>query len=162
MKQVKTDKSELRKMRRLLWLMGVIKIPMIHFTSPKLLLINEKTVKVRVKLRRRTKNHLKSMYFGALSVGADVAGGIHAYYFANKSDEKISFAFKSMKAEFLKRATTDIIFESNDGEIVQQVISEAKSSQERVNKTVTVNAFDKEKEIVATFEMEISVKVKSE
>lgn len=161
MKQVKTDKNELRKMRRLLWLMGVIKIPMIHFTGPKLLSINDETVRVRVKLRRRTKNHLKSMYFGALSVGADVAGGIHAYYFAKKSDQNISFAFKSMKADFLKRATSDIIFESNDGEIVQQVIKEAKSTQERVNKMVTVNAFDTERELVATFEMEISVKVKS-
>lgn len=161
MSLAKTDKAELKKMRRLLWLMGIVKIPMIHFTSPKLLNINDESVEVRVKLRRRTKNHLKSMYFGALAVGADVAGGIHAYYFAKKSGVNVSFAFKSMQAEFLMRATTDIIFKSMDGPIVQEVIQEAIEKQERVNKMVTVEAFDTNKEKVAIFQMEISVKVKS-
>lgn len=161
MSLAKTDKTVLKKMRRLLWLMGVVKIPMIHYTGPKLLIINDEQVKVRVRLRRRTKNHLKSMYFGALAVGADVAGGIHAYYFAKQSGVNVSFAFKSMNAEFLMRATTDIIFESRDGSIVQEVIQEAIDTKERVNKMVTVEAFDTNKEKVAIFKMEISVKVKN-
>ena len=161
MSRAKTDKTKLNKMRRLLWLMGVIKIPMIHYTGPKLLNINDEQVKVRVRLRRRTKNHLKSMYFGALAVGADVAGGIHAYYFAQQSGVNVSFAFKSMQAEFLMRATTDIIFVSNDGALVQGVIQEAIDKQERINKMVTVEAFDTNSEKVAIFRMEISVKVKS-
>lgn len=161
MSLAKTDKTVLKKMRRLLWLMGVVKIPMIHYTGPKLLIINDEQVKVRVRLRRRTKNHLKSLYFGALAVGADVAGGIHAYYFAKQSGVNVSFAFKSMNVEFLMRATTDIIFESRDGSIVQEVIQEAIDTKERVNKMVTVEAFDTNKEKVAIFKMEISVKVKN-
>jgi acyl-coenzyme A thioesterase PaaI-like protein len=161
MSHSKTDKLALKKMRRLLWLMGVVKIPMINFTGPKLLRIDDDSVHVRVKLRRRTKNHLKSMYFGALAVGADVAGGIHAYYFAKKSGVNVSFAFKSMQADFLMRATTDITFISKDGPIVQNVIKEAIEKQERVNKMVTVEAFDTNEEKVAIFKMEISVKVKA-
>ena len=64
----------IKKMRWLLFLLGFVKIPMIRFTNPKLLAIDDNSVRVKIKLRRRTKNHLNSMYFGALSVGADIAG----------------------------------------------------------------------------------------
>ena len=150
----------LKQMRRMLWLMGVIKIPMIAFVRPKLLQLDDNVAQVRIKLRRRTKNHLKSMYFGALAVGADVAAGLHAYYFAQKAGVKVSFAFKGVKAEFLKRATSNIIFHSNDGSIVQDAFKEAMETKERVNKWVRVEAKNKEQEKIAIFDMEISVKVK--
>ena len=66
--------------------------------------------KFKIRLRRRTKNHLNSMYFGALAVGADVAGGVHAFYFSEKHNLKVSFAFKGMNAEFIMRAEADCIF----------------------------------------------------
>ena len=94
----------IKKMRWLLFLLGFMKIPMIRYTKPKLLAIDDNTVRVKIKLRRRTKNHLSSMYFGALSVGADIAGGIQVFYFSKKMDRKVSFAFKGMNAQFLKRA----------------------------------------------------------
>ncbi|HLV40710.1 MAG TPA: hypothetical protein VKY37_00395, partial [Brumimicrobium sp.] len=62
---MKKNKISLRKMRRLLWLMGMFKIPMIAFVRPKLMLLDENKSQVRIKLKRRTKNHLKSMYFGS-------------------------------------------------------------------------------------------------
>lgn len=150
----------LKQMRRMLWLMGVIKIPMIAYVRPKLLQLDDNVAQVRIKLRRRTKNHLKSMYFGALAVGADVAAGLHAYYFAQKAGVKVSFAFKGVNAEFLKRATSNIIFHSNDGSIVQDAFNEAIETKERVNKWVRVEAKNKEQEKIAIFDMEISVKVK--
>ena len=33
---------------------------------------------VKVPLKRRSRNHLRSMYFGALAAGADCAGGLIA------------------------------------------------------------------------------------
>lgn len=147
------------KMRRLLWLMGWIKIPMIAFVRPKLLTINENELQLKIKLRRRTKNHLKSMYFGALAVGADIAAGLHAYYFAEMSGKKISFAFKSMNVQFLKRATSDVTFYCQQGELIASAMSSAISSQERINQMVNVYACNEEGEEIATFEMEISVKV---
>lgn len=151
---------DLSKMKRLLWLMGLVKIPMIAYTKPKLKAIDDEKVIATIKLRRRTKNHLNSMYFGALAVGADVAAGLHAFYFAKKSGATISFAFKSVKAEFLKRATSDITFESKDGKIVSESFEKAVKTGERVNQPVLVSAYNSDKELVATFEMEISVKVK--
>lgn len=158
---MKKSKISLKKMRRLLWLMGMFKIPMIAFVRPKLIVLDEERAQVRIKLKRKTKNHLKSMYFGSLAVGADVAAGLHAFYFAEESGVKVAFAFKAVKAEFLKRATSDVYFDSNEGLLVKQVFNEAMETKERVNQWIKVEAKNTNEEIVAIFEMEISVKVKS-
>lgn len=149
----------LGKMKWMLFLLGFFKIPMIGYVRPKLIEVNEETVRVKIRLRRRTKNHLNSMYFGALSVGADIAGGIHVFYFSELVGKKVSFSFKGMKADFLKRAESDVIFESKDGNVIRSAMDESIETGERVNKTVFVNAIDQNNEIIATFEMVVSVKV---
>lgn len=157
----KPNKSvSLRKMKWMLFLLGVFKIPLVGFVKPRLVTVNGKTVQVKIQLRRHTKNHLNSMYFGALAVGADIAGGIHAFYFAELSESKVSFAFKSMKVEFIKRAESEILFESNEGELVKAAMDQSKITGERINQFIQVRATDKNGELVATFEMEVSVKVK--
>jgi acyl-coenzyme A thioesterase PaaI-like protein len=158
---MKQNNISLSKMRRLLWLMGIFKIPLIAYVRPKLMRLDEETCQVRIKLRRRTKNHLKSMYFGSLAVGADVAAGLHAFYFAENSGVKVSFAFKAVKAEFLMRAMTNVIFESKDGALVEKAFQEAMETKERVNQWVKVEVKNTDNEVVAVFNMEISVKVKS-
>lgn len=157
----KPNKSvSIRKMKWMLFLLGVFKIPLIGFVKPRLLLVDEKTVQVKILLRRRTRNHLNSMYFGALAVGADIAGGIHAFYFAELSNSKVSFAFKSMKADFIKRAESEILFESTEGELVKAAMDQSRLTGERINQMIQVKATDKNGELVAAFEMEVSVKVK--
>ena len=148
----------LRKMRWMLFLLGLFKIPIVGFVRPRLISIDTDRVVVRINLRRRTKNHLNSMYFGALAVGADVAGGIHAFYFAELAGTKVSFAFKGMKADFIKRAESDIIFESDEGSLVRSAIEMSKKSGERVNQPIHVLAKDLNEEVVASFEMIVSVK----
>lgn len=149
----------IKKMRWLLFLLGFMKIPMIRYTRPKLLAIDDTTVRVKIKLRRRTKNHLNSMYFGALSVGADIAGGIQVFYFSKKMDRKVSFAFKGMNAQFLKRAESDIIFESNEGQKIQKAMEKSLIEGSRINDSIMVEAKNDSGEIVATFEMIVSVRV---
>lgn len=149
----------IKKMRWLLFLLGFMKIPMIRYTRPKLLAIDDNTVRVKIKLRRRTKNHLSSMYFGALSVGADIAGGIQVFYFSKKMDRKVSFAFKGMNAQFLKRAESDIVFESNEGPKIQKAMEKSLIEGARINDSIMVEAKNDAGEIVATFEMIVSVRV---
>ena len=144
----------------MLFLLGIFKIPMIGFLRPRLLDLTEEQVRIRIRLRRRSRNHLNSMYFGALAVGADVSAGIHAFYFAGKWKRKVSFAFKSMHAEFLKRAESDVVFECREGKLIEQLVVQSMQSGERVNSTVKVQAVNTAGELVAAFEMEISVKVR--
>jgi len=138
--------------------LGLLKIPMLSYTGVKLISINDTEAKVKVKLKRRTKNHLNSLYFGALAVGADIAGGIHAFYYAEKMNIKISFAFKSMNAQFIKRAESDCTFVSNDGCKVENAVLKSIQEKIRVNETTKVYVYDTFNEPVAEFTMEISVK----
>lgn len=152
--------SDLKVYKRKLFLLGLVKIPLISFVRPKLISLSEEKAEVKIRLRRRTKNHLNSMYFGVLAVGADVAAGLFAFYHVDKIGKKVSFAFKSMETEFLKRAESDVIFICNDGNLIKQAIIDSDQNQERLNQIVEVIAFNKENERVAVFKMEVSVKVK--
>ena len=156
--EIKKEVS-IRKMRWLLFLLGRIRIPLIGYTNPRLLSIDDQSVRVRIKLRRRTKNHLNSMYFGALAVGADIAGGIQVFYFSKMLGKEISFAFKGMNAQFIKRAESDIIFESTQGELVKAAIDKSIAEKVRVNESIEVRAINDAQEIVAKFDMIISVRV---
>ena len=60
----------LSKMRWKLFLLGFFKIPLIHYVRPKLVRCNDNEMLKRILFRRRTKNHLNSMYYGALNIGA--------------------------------------------------------------------------------------------
>ena len=158
MKQVK--EVTLRHMQRKLWLLSVFKIPLIGFVKPRLLKLDEQESVVKINLKRRTKNHLNSMYFGALAVGADIAAGLHAFYFAESLGYKVSFAFKGMNADFLMRAESDILFKINQGELIREAVELSAKSKERVNQPVDVIATNDKNEVVATFKMIVSVKVK--
>ncbi len=155
-----TDKKLVSKLKWFLYLLGKFKIPMLGYTRPKLLELTATTVRVKIKLRWRTRNHLQSMYFGALAVGADVTAGIHAFYFAKKMEKKVSFAFKGMEAQFLKRAESDIVFTTTDGNLIQQAIEQSIKTGERVNQPVKVLATNTSDEVVAEFIMISSVKCK--
>lgn len=150
----------IRKMRWKIFLLGKFRIPMIGFTKPYLIALNDAEAVVKVKLRRRTKNHLNSMYFGALAIGADVAGGVHAFYFAEKHNVKVSFAFKGMQSEFIMRAESDCIFRCNDGLKVEAAILRSKKTGDRINETTAVEVINEEKDLVAKFNMIVSVKCK--
>lgn len=156
-----TKEISLKKMKWMLFLLGCAKIPIIGFVKPKLISLDDKEASVKIRLRRRSKNHLKSMYFGALAVGADVAAGLHAFYFAEKMGKKVSFAFKGMNAEFLMRAESDILFISEDGAKVKDAMNRSSETGERVNEPINVFAKNTKNEVVATFEMIVSVKVKA-
>lgn len=150
----------LKKYGMMLRLMGIFKIPMIGYVRPRLVEINDTDVVVKIRLRRRTKNHLKSMYFGVLAVGADVTAGLHAFYFCDELNVRPSFAFKAMKSEFIKRAETDVLFTCSEGAAVREQVLKAIQTNERQNHWVKVTAKDLNGDVVALFEMEISVKIK--
>jgi acyl-coenzyme A thioesterase PaaI-like protein len=152
--------KSLLKIRWMLSLLGCFKIPLVGYVRPKLIFLSDEQAVVRIKLRRRTRNHLKSMYFGALAVGADISGGLHAFYFAEKHGLKVSFAFKDMQANFLKRAESHVLFKSEDGSVVESTVLKSKTSGERVNQPVRVVAYNINDEVVAEFKLTVSIKVR--
>ena len=135
---------------------------MIGYLRPKLLELTDEKILIRIPLNRRSKNHLGSMYFGALSVGADLAGGFHGFYHADKAGVKLSLVFKSFNAQFIKRPEDDVFFESVMGNEVADMIKKAQESGERQNKIIKITAYTgypEHSEVVANFELELSLKV---
>lgn len=156
------NKIDLKKAQRELFWFGLIKIPLIFFCRPKLIALDYERVLVKIPLRRRTKNHLGSMYFGALAVGADIAGGFLAFNIARQKKHKMSLAFKSFDAQFLKRPESDVFFESAAGAQVIEMLEESKKTGLRQNKMVEIIAYcivAGQNETVATFNLELSLKV---
>ena len=149
----------LRRIKWNLFLLGLFKIPLLFYVSPKIIEISPDSCIVKIKLRRRTKNHLNSMYFGAMAVGADVAVGLHAFYLSELKKAKISLAFKSFNAEFLKRAESDVNFICEEGNKIIKMIEESKIEGKRVNEMIDVQAINSSNEMVAKFTMELSLKV---
>jgi hypothetical protein len=157
-----TDLKSSVSLRRIKWnlfLLGLFKIPLLFYVSPKIILISPDSCIVKIKLRRRTKNHLNSMYFGAMAVGADVAVGLHAFYLSELKKAKISLAFKSFNAEFLKRAESDVNFICEEGNKIIKMIEESMIEGKRVNEMIDVQAINSSNEMVAKFTMELSLKV---
>ncbi len=154
------EQNNLKKYRRLIWLLGFFKIRLLFFVRPQLVKLNEEELEVIVKFRKRNKNHLNSMYFGALAVGADLAGGIHALYFCDKKGLKPHFSFKSMDAQFLKRVESDAHFICKAGKEIEQVVEKAYATKERQNFPVPIAVLDDSGEEVAKFTMEMSIKLK--
>jgi acyl-coenzyme A thioesterase PaaI-like protein len=148
----------------MLRLFGFTKIPLLLYVRPSVVEISEKKVVVKIPLRRRTKNHLRSMYFGALAIGADCSGGLMAMRLIEESPHNIALVFKTLSAEFLKRAEGDVYFTCEEGDAIAELVNEAALSSERVESPIHVVATVPGKlgnEPVAKFTLILSIKKRS-
>lgn len=145
-----------------LWLFSFFRIPMIFWLRPRILELSASRAEIKIPLNRRSKNHLQSMYFGALCVGADLAGGIQLMRILGKDIAKVSFAFKDFQADFLKRPEADVHFISQGGEDIAELIEKARISKERESMPVQITAIVPKlnNEIVAQFTLTLSLKFK--
>ena len=132
--------SPLAKANMYLKWFGFSKVPFIWLCNPKILKLNQSTVEIKIPLRRKTKNHLNSMYFGVLTVGADIAGGFMAMNKAQQRGKQVSLAFKEVEGKFLKRPEADVHFICHDGQLIDDMLDETLTTGKRVNKVVTITA----------------------
>ena len=145
-----------------LFLFGLTKVPLIFYCRPEIIEMSHSKLEVKINLKRRTKNHLNSMYFGVLSVGADVTGGFMAMKYIYESKSNISLIFKDFKADFLKRAEGDVHFVCEEGTAIQNLVQKAEVSGERQNLPVQIFATVPKisNEPVAKFILTLSIKKK--
>lgn len=145
-------------------LFGLMKIPMIWWLRPRVIKLDSEQTQIVLPLSRRAKNHLNSMYFGALSAGADLAGGLSAMREIEKSGKKIALSFKTFHAEFKKRAEGDVLFECNQGAEIREFVQKVAESHERHEMMVHIKATCPRlsDEVVAEFRLELSLKAKQD
>ena len=155
--------SDTAKVNWLLWGFGLVKIPMLYMCRPKVLALDDDHCEIKIPLNRRTKNHENCMYIGALTVGADIAGGLIAIHHMKGDRKNARFLFKSMRAEYLKRAEGDVHFSCHDGQKLAALVIQARESGLRTTEPVTVIATVPSllgAEPVARFELEFSAKIR--
>lgn len=140
---------------------GFRKIPLIYYSGVKVVELNENRLEVRIPLNRRTRNHLNSMYFGALAIGADVAGGLLTFLHMQQTGRKMTVVFKDMKADFLKRAEGDVHFICDQNVEISKMLARIEASGERENMGIDVTAIvpSISNEVVAKFRLTLSAKL---
>jgi acyl-coenzyme A thioesterase PaaI-like protein len=143
-------------------LFGWLKIPLLASVHPSVVELTEARCVVRIPLRRWTKNHLGSMYFGALAIGADCAGGLLAMDQIKRSGQPVSLVFKTFQATFLKRPEADVYFICEEGAAIRDQVRRTLESEERITEPMhvqaAVNLPDGSFEPVAEFTLELSLK----
>ncbi len=155
--------SRVKNTNRLIRLFGLTKVPMIWYCRPKVIEHTDEKIEIKIPLKRRTKNHLGSMYFGVLAVGADITGGFLAMDPIQESGRKIALIFKDFKADFLKRPEGDVHFICNDGLAIKELVDTVANSTERHNYKLNIEAVvpSISFEVVAKFELTLSLKDKT-
>ena len=139
---------------------GLTRIPLLFYVGVSVAELSPERMVIRIPLKRRTKNHLGSMYFGVLCVGADCAPGAFAMYLIRQQPERIAMVFKDFQAEFLKRAEGDVHFICDQGKEVTELVALAAASSERVERQIDVIATvpTLSDEPVARFKLTLSLK----
>ncbi|HTM63988.1 MAG TPA: DUF4442 domain-containing protein [Gammaproteobacteria bacterium] len=144
-----------------LWVFTFIKIPLIMWLRPRVIVQDGQKCTVMIKLCRRSKNHVGSMYFGALCTGADLTPGLIAIDEIKKQKAKCSFVFKDFNANFLKRCMSDVYFTCDEGLVIADAVRAAVKTGERQNVTLTVIATTPDitgAEPMALFKLTLSIK----
>lgn len=144
-----------------LWAFGILKVPLITSVRPSVIRLNGKGCEVKIPLNYWTRNHLKTMYFGTLAIGADCAGGLMTLEAIRRSKKKVQLVFKDFKADFLRRPEADVHFICKDGEKIKKQVQETIRTKKRVNRTISITATTPKisgNEPVAKFLLTLSVK----
>ncbi|MFP5519463.1 MAG: DUF4442 domain-containing protein [Bdellovibrionia bacterium] len=142
---------------------GWLKIPLVGFASPTVERFDDTHCVISIPLGYRTRNHVGSMYFGALAIGAELSIAAAAVFAIKESGKKIDFIFKDFKCEFLKRGDGDVHFFSHEVAEVKALIQKASESKERLEQKFTGYATvpGKSNEPIIKYELTMSVKNRS-
>ncbi len=137
------------------------KLPMALLAGLKILHIDKISASASVPYKYLNKNPFGSMYFGVLSMAAELPTGVLAMAAVSDAEVPVSLLVLGMKAEFLKKAKTKIVFTCNDGLKISEAVSECIKTGE----SKTVEAFSKgedtEGNVVAEFRITWTFKPKN-
>lgn len=139
---------------------ALFKIPLLAFVWPEVIEISHDRSQLIIPSNYRTKNHLNCVYFGALCMGAEAVIALHVLDEIRK-EGRIDFLFKDFKANFLKRAESDVTFVCEEGSQIREMVKKARLTKERQTMTFNSFALTPEKtgnEKIAEFSITLSVK----
>lgn len=123
---------DIKALNRFVSLLSVVKVPLLGLCRPKVIELTASQAKVMIPLKWLTKNHLGSMYFGALAMGAELSIALQVLQRIQQDKAPVSFVFKDFNCKFRKRADTDVFFQCADVGAINALIEQALGGAERV------------------------------
>ncbi len=137
------------------------KLPAAFFSGVRLASIDENKCVVTVKYKWFSQNPFKSTYFACLSMAAEMSTGVLALGNIWKRKPGISMLVVSVDSKYFKKATDITTFTCNDGQLFTQLINETVATNQPVTVVSKSDGYNKAGELVASFVITWSFKVKS-
>lgn len=149
-----------RKLSRSIRTLSLFKVPLLGICRPKVMELSESRGIIQLPFEFLTKNHVGSMYFGALAMGAELSIALPLLARMFEDRAPITFIFKDFQAEFLKRAEDTVHFISEDVAQVNAVVDRALQSGERENGTFRGYAVAASNPVEKLVEYRLTISVK--
>ena len=155
-----SNSKELSTLTWMIRLFCLFRIPLLAFCWPKIEKIEDQIAEVSVPVNFFTRNHVRSMYFGALAMGAELSTAIRLLQRMKNEKLPLGFIFKDAKFEFLKRAESRVYFHIDQVQLVDELIKKAMATDNRVDQTISGWAYSRShpNEILMKYSVTLSIK----
>ncbi|MFT6842713.1 MAG: hypothetical protein ACJAZK_000627 [Psychroserpens sp.] len=139
----------------------LFKLPAAYFCGVRTKSLNDTTCIVSVKHRWINQNPFNSMFWAVQGMAAELTTGALVMSKAKESGKRVSILVATNNASFTKKATGRITFSCDEGQKVDEAITQAIQTGE--GQTVWLNAkgINKEGVQVSDFNFEWTLKVKA-
>ncbi len=139
----------------------ILKLPAAWLCGVRVRNIDGKKCIVSVKHRWINQNPFKSMFWAVQGMAAELTTGALVMKKIKESGKPISMLVANNNANFSKKATGRILFNCDDGELLDDVIQKAIQTNEGQTIWMKSMGVNKDGIIVSTFNFEWTLKVKS-
>ena len=127
------------------------KLPLAFFAGLRVDEMSMQKASVSLPYNYLNKNPFRSIYFAALSMAAELSTGILAMAHVEKNPVPVSMLVLGVKAEFVKKAKSRIIFTCFQGELLEKTIAQSIAENEGLTCEVFTEGLDADGEVVARF-----------
>ena len=139
----------------------LFKLPAAYLTGVRTTYLDSNQCKATVKFRWINQNPFNSMYWAVQGMAAELTTGVLLLTKIKESGRNISMLVAQNKGSFSKKATGKITFTCNEGNLVDNVISEAIKTGE--GQTIIMNSvgINSDGFEVSNFSFEWTIKLKA-
>jgi hypothetical protein len=137
----------------LLW-----RLPLAYIAGVKVVAFRRDSATMSIRYRWINTNPFKSMYFAAMNMGAELACGLLVFAHINEVNPKISMLLEDFNSHYVRKGLGKVLFICQQGDEIKNAVEIASETTETQKLNVKVHATDVVGTILATFEMQWSLK----
>ena len=138
----------------------IAKLPIAWISGLKVNKVTPEKSQIYIRYNYFNKNPFKSMYFACQAMAAEMSTGLLAKGYIDIHPQKISMLVLDVNCKFTKKAVGEIQFVCEDGIMVKEAIHKAVNSNEGVLCEMISNGYDQKGDIVSSFKIIWSFKLK--